>query len=443
MSQKLSPLVPFIVVAVCSCFFSACLDFNVDEIWSMRTAASVDSWSRLIVSTPHDNNHILNSLVLRFLSQLGVVSPFFIRLPQLILSLLSLYFWWRVTSALGKTVQNQSTALLASSVILPAFIVEARGYAWLLFLSLLAVSLIQQLIKFNKRAHFISLTIVLILLPFTHPFGEVATLIFLPLYIKLFPNRSRFYLIALTLPSLFVVGVFYLAKLYVAGGASGKIEEVFTRVLLIPYGIGGIFFYSEIVAYILAALAFILLIVGIFSFKRKLRILFTFLAFAPLFVLLLREGALFERYFLSLILIEILALSKLYEVYSTSASIVGKRILYTLFLTLLSLNLIQTTSFLRDGRGDYRRAIYEISQEIRSQQEFLSVLPPEQESSRILLDFYRWHSNCLCNYAASLKESYFIILDKDKICHAGFTTFGIYPSSWLSGESWRICKRQI
>jgi hypothetical protein len=44
--------------------FAAFNDFWLDEIWSLQFAREVDSAWDIIAETPHDNNHILNTLYL-------------------------------------------------------------------------------------------------------------------------------------------------------------------------------------------------------------------------------------------------------------------------------------------------------------------------------------------------------------------------------------------
>jgi hypothetical protein len=103
-------------------------DLVFDEIWTMLILASLDSgWQ--IPYFNHDNNHVLNSLVMYGLGP--GVPPIAYRVPATLASCLALWCGYRVGRRNGPRAGFIALFLLGFSHILILYGTEARGYAYL------------------------------------------------------------------------------------------------------------------------------------------------------------------------------------------------------------------------------------------------------------------------------------------------------------------------
>jgi hypothetical protein len=110
-------------------------DFMLDEIWTLLILAGRESvWE--VFSFNHDNNHILNSLVIYCL---GLdMPPIVYRVPAMLAGCAGLWFGWLVGRRTGVTAGAAVVFLLGLSHVLILYGTEARGYAYLICFTLAA-----------------------------------------------------------------------------------------------------------------------------------------------------------------------------------------------------------------------------------------------------------------------------------------------------------------
>ena len=108
----------------------------MDEILSIRLVEAVRSPLGVFTEIHSDNNHYLNSL---WLWAVGSGAPgWLLRLPPLILGVALVGLAYRVTLPRGRDVAAVTAALFTFSYPLIHYSSEARGYGYLVFLTLLA-----------------------------------------------------------------------------------------------------------------------------------------------------------------------------------------------------------------------------------------------------------------------------------------------------------------
>ena len=129
-SRWRSSLPLYIVAAAAVCLRLAATggDLVQDEVWSLKIATGSDSAWQIFV-TPVDNNHILNTLAL---CALGPHAPIWAyRLPAALAGSLALWFAIRMVRRQGTVAGFCVLILLGFSHILIVFGTEARGYGYL------------------------------------------------------------------------------------------------------------------------------------------------------------------------------------------------------------------------------------------------------------------------------------------------------------------------
>ncbi|MEX0729022.1 MAG: glycosyltransferase family 39 protein [Planctomycetaceae bacterium] len=130
--------------AVCAIMLTALLirwraslgEFWLDEIWSwFMVQVNVQSWSDVILTLKHDNNHFLNSWIIYGLGPERDWTTY--RLPAVLFgtATVALAGWWGRRQ--GTSAGWFALVLTAGSYVLIHYSSEARGYAPLMFFSLL------------------------------------------------------------------------------------------------------------------------------------------------------------------------------------------------------------------------------------------------------------------------------------------------------------------
>jgi len=108
----------------------------MDEILSVRLVEAVQSPLGVFADIHSDNNHYLNSL---WLWAVGSRAPgWLMRLPPLVLGVALVAVVYRITRARGRTEAAVTAALFVVSYPLIHYSSEARGYGYLVLLTLLA-----------------------------------------------------------------------------------------------------------------------------------------------------------------------------------------------------------------------------------------------------------------------------------------------------------------
>jgi hypothetical protein len=121
-------------------------DLVQDEVWSRKIATGAESaWHIFVI--PSDNNHILNTLVLY---ALGPRAPLWAyRLPAVLAGAAALWFAYRLAHRWGSVAAFSVLLLLSFSHVLILFGTEARGYGYLACSTLAAWWALEQ--YFDRR----------------------------------------------------------------------------------------------------------------------------------------------------------------------------------------------------------------------------------------------------------------------------------------------------
>lgn len=110
-------------------------DLGLDEVWSLEMLQNVDSaWQIFVLN--HDNNHIVNSLVLYALGPQAPLIAY--RLPAVLAGCLALWFGVNVAQRITPGAGPVALILLGLSDFLVQYTTEARGYAYLALCTLAA-----------------------------------------------------------------------------------------------------------------------------------------------------------------------------------------------------------------------------------------------------------------------------------------------------------------
>lgn len=141
-------------------------DLWLDEIWSLTLVTPTNSYLDVILALPHDNNHVLNSL---WLKTVGEAAPsLLVRFPAVVFGVLSI----AVAARLGRRVSPLGAVLGAAFVAVDLVYVEfgseARGYAGLIFCTLLALDALERRLASSTRGPLLLLTGAVLLGTFSH-----------------------------------------------------------------------------------------------------------------------------------------------------------------------------------------------------------------------------------------------------------------------------------
>jgi len=121
----------------------------MDEILSIRLVEPLASPLGVFTEVRSDNNHYLNSL---WLWAVGTgAPPWLMRLPPLVFGVLLVPVAYRVARPAGKQAAAITASLFAVSYPLVHYATEARGYGYLVLLTLLAYGLFRSWVSDGKR----------------------------------------------------------------------------------------------------------------------------------------------------------------------------------------------------------------------------------------------------------------------------------------------------
>jgi hypothetical protein len=375
--------------------FAAFNDFWLDEIWSLQFAREVDSAWDIIAETPHDNNHILNTL---YLYSIGYQHN---------------WVWYRLLAVAAGTAsvaliayislqrgfpEAVCTALLAGfSYPLILYSSEARGYAPAIFFSLLSFLLIQECWKKRrlwKSALFWASAVL----------GVLSHLSFIYIYMSIIAwsvihefkyaeNRSR----ALaeifkshSIPIIFIsfIHMVHVRHIVIGGGPVYSLKDVLSQALLMAAGapqING----GGILATVIVCVIFIF---GIYSLYKKSDqwIFFTIALFlAPALVLVLQNPRyLYFRYFLVCFPFFYLLFGYVIAILYRH-SVQAKIFCIVLLLLFITGNSFRIAPLISTGRGSYLDAVSYMAE--RTGGNTIVVGSDHDFRNAMLLNFYNNH----------------------------------------------------
>lgn len=336
-----------------------------DEVWSLEIARSAGSPLALVTEMRHDNNHLLNSFLLRAFGDLSW-EPMY-RLPAVLAGVATVALSGVLARARGEVEARVAVALTGSSFLLVQYSSEARGYSLAVFFALLAFWCAERMATrrgWFPAAGFVACSILGFLshLSFVHFY--LAALLWTPFAFsrraKSGPRLDRAVLVDLArchaLPILFV-GVLYavfIRDMEIGGGPIDPVQTVVLRVLALSAGAPvTLWEFLLPLAGLVTALGTGAAMVVLWRGKSD-RIVFFFavIVLAPSLI----EGIFqptvhFERYFLIsatfllLLLAELLAWAEM-NGYRAAARIA--------LVVMVAGNLWNCGRLIHEGRGDYR-----------------------------------------------------------------------------------------
>ena len=313
MKRATAVLLLFSIFAVALRLAAVRGDFVLDEIWSWMIAIQCESpWQ--IVTYGHDNNHILNTLVLYTLEP-AIAHKWLLRLPAAAASCLALWFGYRAARREGPHAGPIALVLLGLSHFLIVYGTEARGYGYLVCCTLASWWALQNFLAEPRWCWFFAFAL-------ASSLGFLAHLTFLFAYAALFvysvvklirgPNWLQILLVlhAAPLATAGAVYLLYVEGMSIGGGNISPLSA--TLVATLSLLVGGP--SQGALAYVAAAVAALLLVVALArQFRRDVprAVLFaTAIVLAPALTLLLVDPVIFyPRYFLVPVLFAYLAIA--------------------------------------------------------------------------------------------------------------------------------------
>jgi hypothetical protein len=350
----------------------ACLgaEFWLDEIWSWELARQAGSaWG--IFRSRHDNNHHLNTLLLRLWPD---GAPFgWYRLPSLVAGLVSIVLAARIARRWGQAEAAFAAFLVAGCYWLVLASVEARGYALAVCFALAALDALWGYLDTGSRASLACFWGAAILGFLSHLTFAHAYLGFVVWSLRRFARQRsapseelRRLAVLHGVPAAFFV-VFYLAcvrGMEIGGGPKVPVVEVLVR--LVSLGLGGPAGGSWAAWWWLAGV--VLLALGLALSSRPRSDVWVFFAAsvvgAPVLFLLRPAPFLYERYFLiPFVFFMLLVARVLGELCRTGepTALIG-RLMHALFAVallggFLAGSAVRVRAFVEAGRGEFRQAL--------------------------------------------------------------------------------------
>ncbi len=374
-------------------------DFWFDEAWSsLLVRQFVSSPLDILTRLRIDNNHPLNSL---FLYALGDRPTWFVyRLPSLVFGVGSVALAGRVMGRRGRPHAVAAMILFACSYPLIVYSSEARGYASMIFFTLLAIDSYERYLNARTRSALVMFWGAAIL-------GWLSHLTFLHAYIAILlwsayeerkrADRLRHSLARLAachgVPLVFL-GVFdllYIRHLEVAGAEPASLSSVLNETISVALGT------PMRAGWIGSAMFVALLVGGLRMIKRADFGLFVLFAAGILIVpgaaviigirnATVIEPRFFPRYFLVSVTLFLLLMAWVAaEQYPRGG---WRRLSVTLLVVFYAIgHSWQVVRFAKDGRGHYREALLDVAGQSRSPE--IKVSSNSDFRTSVLLTFYR------------------------------------------------------
>lgn len=346
-------------------------DLYIDEIWSWAYAGNVKHFGDILFRLRHDNNHILNTMVMFCLGP--DIPGICYRVPAVLASIGTVWLAGQIATRHGGFPARVTTWLVVGgSYLLILYGSEARGYAYAIFFAFLSWEFLQRTAETGRWSDAAVFAV-------SSCLGFLAHLTFVYCYAGFFAwaawtcwrKPSRVLMAAHLLPfltaawlQLFFIGGVFNQQMAIGGGPeSNLLAAVISTLSLIAGGplIGD--------GSLIAAIAVLILIgVGLLELWRKDRAIavsyLTVIFLAPAAVLLLTGHALiYPRYFLIPVSFALLAIGHGISGW-WQANQTGRFGLIAVVGAYLALNGWWTACLLDHGRGDYSQALNWLSTQV-------------------------------------------------------------------------------
>lgn len=346
--------------------FATAGDLALDEIWSLSFVKQSIHGFFECFALKHDNNHILNTIVM---FSLGPDLPgICYRIPAAILSVLSVWIAGRIAMRFGGLPACvMAWILVGTSYLLILYSTEARGYSYLIFFAYLSWLF---LLKTEATGRWTDAAVFSI----SASIGFLAHLTFLYCYAgfciwtlrKFQTKRSWTLLFAHVLPCATAAWLFlfFIRGMEIGGGPDADIASAVASTLSIvmggPLAGYGCWFFA---ATILLALAF-----GYFrcwqADRATAACYLTIIVLAPMVVLLkTRHSEIYPRYFLVPVAFALLVISNFVSKW-WSAGLRGRIGQIAFVVVYIAGNSWWTERLLDHGRGEYSKALTWIGTQI-------------------------------------------------------------------------------
>ncbi len=340
-------------------------DLWLDEIWSVQVAGSVSSFTQIFTGIHQDSNHYLNTCWLYFCGQRGNWCGY--RIPAVVAGVGAVLMAGMIGHRRGgRCGALMALAVTGSSYVLVLYSSEARGYAFVVFFSLLSFYLLDLFLSQWKWCWAGGFSVSAILGFCAHPafanffLAAVAWSLY-----RLFQMRATFRQAAgglvacYALPAAFVAWLYWvdLRLLGIAGGnLTGLLPGCWKA---LAWALGPPHGQAMLLLSGLAALT--VMVAGVWLLWRRQPDLAVFLGMVTMVVpgallLVLRPDMLYVRYFIVNLTFFLLLLSFVLSwLYERGPG--GKMAALGLLGLFVVANALPTAQLMRLGRGQYGEAI--------------------------------------------------------------------------------------
>ena len=375
-----------IVIAAAAVRVAAALgELWLDEIWSLNMSRLLTGPASVLTDLHHDNNHHLNTLLLRLLpEQAGFV---LYRLHSLAAGVGTVVVSMAIARRAGQLAAIAAGVIAGASFVLILYSSEARGYSLAVFFAFLAVLIAERFMATDKPKWALAFALVTVA-------GLLSHLTFVHAYVGLlawtgwrlrFRDTGRTWVKAaalLHLAPLLTLAVLYwidVRHLQFGGAPVRSLGSVVASALSLSW--------SGLDVTVLALAAIALGIAALRELRRSgsdLWILFLVTMVSPAATLFLVEtDQLFERYF-------VVSLSFLMLSLSWLVARVGRRSVTAAVVLLAGYvlaNSVNTLALLRYGRGSYQPVLATIV--ARTVRPVITVSSDDDYRHGVMLNFYR------------------------------------------------------
>lgn len=357
----------FLVVGIGLRVHGAATELWLDEIWSINNVKDLSSPLEILGSLTSDNNHLINSLWLYFLSTHS--HPLLLRAISVFFALGSLYLTYAIGNLRSPLHSAVFMTLIAVSYPVVIYSTEARGYAGLIFFLLLSFYHAVHWIKAAKISNALWLNCACALGVMAH-FSFLQFLPALAIWCLLSRLKSGSgkkavsETIFLFSPVLAVVGWLYLTHIRFISEGSGPLKgylEVTINALSVSVGgfeMSPISPWRLFVPLGLAVLVCITALIEIMKLRKEddnlwMLYLTGIFVVPALTLFVMQPRVIFIRYFLPAIMLLYLLLAGLFTRWLKDNSPKRRYIGLILLLGYIALHGVTDTRFIYNGRGNY------------------------------------------------------------------------------------------
>jgi len=342
-------------------------DFWLDEIWAWFVTRDIPTFAAVLTGVHHDNNHYLYTW---FLQLLGPDQPWtYYRLPSVLAGIGSVFVAGLIGGRSGRGEATTAMLLTAGSYLQIYYASEARGYGCVIFFALLSFWLLDRSLRAGRPLNDLAFALAAILgflshLEFVFCYAGLVAWSCWRLYAGRTPGLVATLLRCHLPPVAFVswLWIVDISKLKTGGADVLPLRRVVAEILSMTLGGPALGPWAVAVAAVAAAGA----AGGVLLLARRgggeWVFWVTTILVAPVAIsLAVRQDYVYPRHFLVSSTFALLAVNHAL-VRLTRYGRRGRAALAAVLIVFLGANSIATARLLRVGRGQYRKALLEISE---------------------------------------------------------------------------------